>query len=133
MAPDQVGPVIRSIRQALVETGRRIDDDHYGATVPFLLGAPDDPAVEAFARRVRAAGATDSGLVVAGDASALIDRIADYAAGGASKFVLLPLAKGEKPLLEQVERVAAEVRDRVEDPAFEAAALERAEVGGTPE
>jgi probable F420-dependent oxidoreductase len=130
MPPDQVGPVIRAIRQALTETGRRIDDDHYGATIPFLLGDPGDPAVEAFARRVRAAGAGDTGLVVAGDAAALIDRVAAYAEGGASKFVLLPLAKGEKALLDQVEQVAAEVRDRVEDPAFELAARERAGLGG---
>ena len=41
--PDQVADVIAGIRAAAAAEGRTIDDDHYGAGIPFRFGRPDDP------------------------------------------------------------------------------------------
>ena len=38
--------VVAAIRAALAETGRSIDDDHYGASFPFHFGRAGDPAVQ---------------------------------------------------------------------------------------
>src|SRR5205807_10071842 len=40
--PAQVAPVIAAIRAATAAEGRTIDDDHYGAGIPFRFGCPDD-------------------------------------------------------------------------------------------
>ena len=48
-------------------------------------------------------------LTVAREASAVLERIAQYRAVGVSKFVLIPLAQSESELLEQTRRLAAEV------------------------
>src|SRR6478736_1300241 len=53
--PAQVAPVIAAIRAATAAEGRTIDDDHYGAGIPFRFGRPDDPGLgrlfEAYRRR----------------------------------------------------------------------------------
>ena len=43
--PQTVGEVIAGIKRALAETGRTIDEDHYGAAFAFRFGGPDDPGV----------------------------------------------------------------------------------------
>ena len=43
--PAQVAPVIAGIRAAAAAEGRAIDDDHYGAGIPFRFGRPDDPGL----------------------------------------------------------------------------------------
>lgn len=120
MPADQVGPVIRAIREAAKHAGRPIDDDHYGATIPFHLGTDEPPGLARFTgTRVRAAGIADPAQMVAlGDASALIERIRRYAEAGASKFVLLPLATGERGISDQVRRLADEVLPVVEGTGF---------------
>ena len=53
--PAEAGRIVAAIRAALAETGRSIDDDHYGASFPFHFGRATDPAVargmEAYAKR----------------------------------------------------------------------------------
>src|SRR5260370_21925917 len=44
--PDQVAGVIAGIRAAAAAQGRAIDDDHYGAGIPFRFGRPDDPRLD---------------------------------------------------------------------------------------
>jgi probable F420-dependent oxidoreductase len=124
MPVDQVGPVIRAIRDAANEAGRPVDDDHYGATIPFHLGDDEPPGLSRFTgSRARAAGIADPAQMIAlGDATVLIDRIRCYAEAGASKFVLLPLATGEAAISEQVRRLSAEVLPVVEAPGFLASA-----------
>src|SRR5258707_4233444 len=53
--PEQAAIVVAAIRAAAAEEGRTIDDDHYGAGIPFRFGAADDPALippfEAYKKR----------------------------------------------------------------------------------
>jgi len=124
MPPAEIGPAIRAIRAELAAIGRTIDDDHYGATLPFHFGSVDDPIVQRFAGAVRARGiATSEGEppIFAGTPSELIERLRRMIAAGATKFVLIPLARGTRELTVQVDRLTAEVIPVAEAPGFAAA------------
>lgn len=109
--PAQVGPVIDAIRKELAAVGRTIDDDHYGATLPFRFGSWDEPAVQSMAR-ARAAlpeAPEPTEWLAVGDAAAVLGRVGAYVAAGASKLVMLPIARGEADLVDQTRRLIAEV------------------------
>lgn len=115
-SPKRVAEVIAGIKRELATTGRRIDDDHYGATIAFRFGDWDEPEVaQATAARARAvAGADPRDFLAIGDAGAIEARIREYVAAGASKFVLIPLARGDEALMEQTRRLVSEVIPAVE-------------------
>ena len=120
MPASAIAGVVAAIRAECAKTGRTIDADHYGATLPFRFGGAEDPMVQQFASRVaaRATGAQGAGAenqIVVGKPADLIARIQQYVAGGVSKFVLLPLAQGTRELSEQSARVIAEVLPAVEN------------------
>jgi probable F420-dependent oxidoreductase len=111
-SPTEVRTVIEGIRKELAVTGREIDPDHYGASVAFHLGSWDEPGLERLvsARTGRAGNPEQARAQLAiGDARAILARLREYHDAGASKFVLLPLARGTDALLEQTRRLAAEV------------------------
>src|SRR5438874_12964612 len=93
--PDQVGAVIAGIRAAADAEGRTIDNDHYGAGIPFRFGRTDDPGLdrlfEAYRKRT---GRDPLRYFAIGDAEAVLARIAAYVAAGVSKFILRPAARG---------------------------------------
>ncbi|MGC1890796.1 MAG: hypothetical protein WA709_32760, partial [Stellaceae bacterium] len=107
---DQVAYVIAGIRAAAAAEGRAIDDDHYGAGIPFRFGRPDDPGLgrlfDAYRKRT---GRDPLRYFAIGDADAIIDRIAAYAAAGISKFILRPAARGDEEMLSQTRRLIEEV------------------------
>ena len=117
MPPDQIGPVIRAIRDELAVVGRSIDVDHFGATVLFHFGSADDPIVQrvAGALRVRGIDAGAERPIVAGPPAELIARLGRAIAAGASKFVLIPLARGTREVFAQLDRLVAEVIPAVEN------------------
>src|ERR1700731_4597780 len=53
--PQQGAEGVAAIKAACAEEGRAIDDDHYGAGIPYRFGRPDDPALvplfEAYKKR----------------------------------------------------------------------------------
>jgi probable F420-dependent oxidoreductase len=100
-APEEVARVVGAIRAELERTGRTIDPDHYGATLPCRIGEPDAQLANRFAR----AGAQ----IAAGPAAAIVARAREYLAAGASKLVLIPLARGTADLMAAVEQLAGEV------------------------
>lgn len=109
--PSEVARVIEAIRKASRAAGRPIPEDHYGAGFPFRFGSVDDPLVERFANARRAAAGTSSAgdgirdYVAAGDAAAILKRIDEYRAAGVSKFVLIPIAKGDDDLMDQTRQL----------------------------
>ncbi len=123
MPVDQLGPVIAAIRAASEAEGRPIDHDHYGATVPFHLGDDEPPGLARFkGPRAKELGIDDpSSAVHLGTAKGLVERIRRNAEAGASKFVLLPLTRGESALRHQLDQLVAEVIPEVEAAGFEAA------------
>src|SRR5262249_27133888 len=108
--PEQAVKVVAAIKAACVEEGRAIDDDHYGAGIPFRFGRPDDPSLgrlfDAYRKRT---GRDPLNYFAIGDASAILERIAAYVDAGISKFILRPAARGDEEMLGQTRRLIEEV------------------------
>lgn len=100
--PEEAGVVIAAIRAACAGEGRAIDEDHYGAGFAFWFGSPEDPAPRKAGEAYRARTGRDPARgIVAGDAEAILARIADYVAAGVTKFVLRPIGRGDEEPLDQ--------------------------------
>jgi probable F420-dependent oxidoreductase len=108
--PAQAGAAVAAIKVALAETGRSIDEDHYGAGIPFRFGQPNDPGMDAaFAAYRTRTGRDPLGYFAIGDAEAIVARIAEYVDAGVSKFILRPVARGDEAVLAQTRRLIEEV------------------------
>lgn len=108
--PGTVGAVIAGIKAALRETGRTIEEDHYGAAFGFRFGGPEDPGVAKVMAQYHARTGRDPGEAFAmGDAALILRRIDAFVAAGASKFVLRPVAEGDTDMLAQTRRLIEEV------------------------
>jgi probable F420-dependent oxidoreductase len=114
-SPEQVAPVIAAIRSASVAAGRAIDPDHYGASFAFRFGSWDEPIVQSGAALLArlGQGSDPRRYAAVGGGDAIVARVEEYVAAGASKFVLRPLALGDAEMLDQTERLIAEVLPRV--------------------
>jgi probable F420-dependent oxidoreductase len=108
--PAQAKVVVAAIKAAAAEEGRTIDDDHYGAGIPYRFGSADDPALqplfEAYRKRT---GRDPQDYFAIGDAQAIVGKIADYVEAGVSKFILRPQAKGDDEIMAQTRRLIEEV------------------------
>ncbi len=106
----EAGKVVAAIRAALTETGRSIDEDHYGASFPFHFGAAADPILErpmqAYEKRT---GRDPHGYFAVGDAETIVARIAEYIDAGVSKFVLRPAVADGETVMRQTKRLIEEV------------------------
>jgi probable F420-dependent oxidoreductase len=123
---EEVGRVITAIRAAVVEAGRHIDDDHYGAAFAYRFGTWDDPGMGRVAEAYRARTGRDAREAFAvGDAATITSRLAAYVEAGASKFILRPAAQGDADMLAQtrllVEHVLPQVAARWPRPVKQAA------------
>jgi probable F420-dependent oxidoreductase len=123
--PAELARLVAAIHEELARTGRSIDPDHFGVTLPFRFGSLDDSAVRRMvAARAPAAAAPPDWLAV-GDAAAIRGALEAYVAAGASKFVMIPLASGEEDLLLQTRRLVEETI-----PVFEVKPAIRVVAGG---
>ena len=108
--PEQAAVVVSGIKSALKETGRQIDDDHYGASFLFRFGSVEDEPVAATAKGLSARMSQPvDRYLVAGDAEAMVTRIREFVDAGCEKFVMLPMASGTKDVMEQTRLVTEEV------------------------
>ena len=109
--PEMAGKVVAGIKAALIETGRAIDEDHYGAGFPFRIGKAEDlaslPATMKMYRDYL--GVDPSAYFAIGDAETVLNRIAEYGEAGVSKFVLRPLAEEDADIMRQTELLARDV------------------------
>jgi probable F420-dependent oxidoreductase len=113
-APETVGHVIAGIKAALQETGRTIEEDHYGAAFAFRFGGPDDPGVAKVMEHYRArTGRDPRDLFAMGDAAVILQRLSDYIEVGACKFILRPIADGDADMFAQTKRLVEEVLPQV--------------------
>jgi probable F420-dependent oxidoreductase len=108
--PDEAAAVIAAIRAECAAQGRRIDEDHYGAGFNFHFGSPQDPpAQRAMAAYAARTGRDPARGIVAGDAAAILQRIAEYVEAGVTKFVLRPVGRGDEQPLAQTRRLLEQV------------------------
>jgi len=90
--------------------GRTIDDDHYGAGIPFRFGSPDEPGLQSlFDAYRKRTGRDPKDYFAIGDATAIVDKIGEFVAAGVSKFILRPAAKGDDDIMAQTRRLIDEV------------------------
>ncbi len=106
---EDAGRVVAAIKKAVVEAGRSIDEDHYGASFPFYFGTEGDSVVTgAMAAYTKRTGRPANSYFAIGDAQVIRDRVAAYVAVGIEKFILRPVGSGDeviaqtKRLIEQV-------------------------------
>ncbi|MBS0219621.1 MAG: LLM class flavin-dependent oxidoreductase [Proteobacteria bacterium] len=90
--PTDAARVVTAIKKATAEAGRSIDQDHYGASFPFYFGAATDSAVTgAMAAYTKRTGREAGRYFAIGNETAILDRVAEYVAGGVEKFILRPV------------------------------------------
>lgn len=117
-SPDEVRNAISGIKAQSQALGRHIDDDHYGTSLAFRIGKPDDDAVihSPFVKRTGIGEDLDlNPLFCIGTAADVIARVREYVAVGASKFVLFPIAAGDKDTFDQTRRIIEEVKPVIEN------------------
>ncbi|MGD9998434.1 MAG: LLM class flavin-dependent oxidoreductase [Ilumatobacteraceae bacterium] len=83
------------IEATLREHGRAIDDDHYGALIPYANGPIPDVLMTGLAKR--RPDLADPSVLVPASIDALMDRIDEFVSVGTSKFVILPLNEPDGP------------------------------------
>jgi probable F420-dependent oxidoreductase len=120
VGPDAAADARRQIEAALAETGRSIVADHYGMTLMLRLGSPDNPVVAKAMARMAArmpeeTRASASHMFVTGTPAEAVASLRRYVDAGISKFVLMPMAQDIADLIDQTERLVAEVMPEVED------------------
>ncbi len=116
-SPAEVALAIDGIRTEAKRFGRKIDDDHFGASLAYRIGSPEDDAVvnSPFVKRTGIGEEMDlNPLFCIGTEQDLIARLEAYVAVGASKFVLFPIAAGEKDVFDQTRRVIDAVIPAIE-------------------
>jgi len=108
--PEQAKLVVDGIKSALLETGRSIDEDHYGASFLFRFGSPEDDVVTTTAKGLAARlKQSPDRYLVAGDAKAMVGRIREFIDAGCQKFVMLPMANGTTEVMEQTRLFIEEI------------------------
>ena len=117
-SPEVVRKAITGIKAEAAKAGRVIDADHFGASLGYRIGSPDDDAVKnsPFVKRTGIGEKIDlNPLFCIGSTDQMIERLRAYVDAGASKFVLFPIAAGEKDMTDQTRRVIEEVIPAIED------------------
>jgi len=108
--PEQAKIVVDGVKAALNDTGRTIDEDHYGASFLFRFGNAEDPVVSKTAEGLAARLKADpSRYLVAGSGEDMITRIREFLDAGCEKFVMLPMADGSTDMMEQTRLFVEEV------------------------
>jgi len=87
VAPDEVARSIPIVSSSARAAGRVIDDDHYGVLLMYSLG-PSDSSVESFIRWRRPD--REPSEILPESPEAIVELIDQFAAAGASKFILVP-------------------------------------------
>jgi probable F420-dependent oxidoreductase len=102
VSPDEFPDMVAAIRAAAADANRTIDEDHYGATV-FAAAREEEitPDVAARLRLRRGLERRDYLAFGTEDLRALLDR---FRAGGACKFVVVPVARDVPAWLRELHR-----------------------------
>ncbi|HEY3140738.1 MAG TPA: LLM class flavin-dependent oxidoreductase [Acidimicrobiales bacterium] len=87
--PEDVAKGIPEIKKAADKADRSIDDDHYGALVPYVEGEDIPDRVMALARRRKSA--VEPTDVIGRGLKGLRSLLERYIEAGASKFVVVPV------------------------------------------
>ncbi len=110
-SPEQAEVMVKGIKQALKATGREIEEDHYGASFSYRFGDLEEDAARSTAGQLKERLKKDpSRFMVVGSAEDIHARINEYLRAGCSKFVLMPMARGEADMQEQTRLFIEEIQ-----------------------
>jgi probable F420-dependent oxidoreductase len=120
VGPDQARAARLGIEAALARTGRTIDPDHYGVTLPMRIGDAGDAAVASARERLlkrlpsRESDISPEGFAV-GSAEDIVALLRRHVEAGMSKFVLAPLANDADDLMAQTRLLIRDIVPAIED------------------
>ena len=103
--PPEAARIVAAIKAAAAEAGRSIDEDHYGASFPFHFGRSEPGLQRTMDAYTKRTGNDASAYFAVGDASVIVQRIADYVEAGISKFVLRPVGASGEDVLSQTRQL----------------------------
>lgn len=83
------------IEATCAEHGRTIEEDHYGALIPYALGPVPDAVLAGLAKR--RPDLPDPSVLIPAGLEALIATIDQFVAVGTTKFVVLPIVEPATP------------------------------------
>src|SRR5436190_21048797 len=111
ITPAELRVGVEKTRAFAVEAGREVPADHFGALFYYCLDP--DPAVARalatpFIPRGRADDATLERCTAFGPPALVRERLEEYVAGGASKFILRPMCPPDR-MLDQLGQLATDV------------------------
>ena len=112
--PADVGKVVAAIKKAVVEAGRTIDEDHYGAAFPFYFGSHGSVVEGAMAAYQKRTGRDPSRYFAVGDEKTIIERVTEYVAVGVEKFILRPVGADGDETIAQTRKLIELVLPQVE-------------------
>jgi probable F420-dependent oxidoreductase len=95
VTPEDAARGREAIEATLAEHGRAIDDDHYGALIPYATGPVPDAVLAGLAKR--RPDLEDPTVLVPSGWDALLALIDRFVAVGTTKFVVLPLVEPPSP------------------------------------
>ncbi|MFZ4718184.1 MAG: TIGR03854 family LLM class F420-dependent oxidoreductase [Ilumatobacteraceae bacterium] len=95
VTPEDAARGREAIEASLQQHGRTIDDDHYGALIPYADGPVPDALLAGLAQR--RPDLADPSVLVPQGWDALIDTIDRFVAVGTTKFVILPIVEPASP------------------------------------
>lgn len=89
--PDEAAAGWQTIGAHAAELGREVDPEHFGVLIPYRFAALPDALMAGLA--ARRPDLADPGVLIPNGWDELVERIRDFIAVGASKFVVLPLVE----------------------------------------
>jgi probable F420-dependent oxidoreductase len=96
VSPKEVAVGIEAIRKHAAEVGREIPDDHYGVLVPFCIAQDSEEALRIAGPSIRRRQDIPTNEYAAlGTPEEVRQRIENYVAAGATKFVMRPYGPKE--------------------------------------
>ncbi len=91
VSADEVAQGIESIRRYAADAGRQVPEDHFGVLIPFYFSGSVDKAFEIAGRAIRPrADLPISEFTAFGTPERVRERVRDYIAAGATKFIMRP-------------------------------------------
>lgn len=110
--PAGAAKVVAGIKSRLSKYGREIEDDHYGAGVPFRFGSWEDAPLQRQAAALKGRYGADfdaSQAFAVGGAKEIVALLDRFVEAGVSKFVLRPMGASDDEIIEQTQMLADEV------------------------
>jgi len=117
VSPAEVEAGIKSIRTYAADAGRQVEEDHYGALIPFYFAQDAEKAFEIGGRSIRPrADLPTSEFTAFGTPAQIRSKVQSYIAAGATKFVMRPCGPFDG-WREQVRILAREVIEPLQTPS----------------